>query len=126
MTSKLLHVLQTAPSTELFAYFTDERTSEAEGRSSMQWLLAQRPEVAQEVLCELYGIDVFALPQDCGAQQEAPRWAYADATALSHCLANLRGSPGFSSYNIALRQAVQGEELEKAFFSERLDNPILI
>jgi hypothetical protein len=114
MTIQHLEFLDTAECAELVDYFTRQLPSVKAAHADMRWLLEHRPNVAHEVLCMLYGIDVFEWPP----ASSVPQWAYARAESLSQDFSGPAPGHLAQTYPQILALAVQQEGLATQFLRE--------
>ncbi len=125
MNFECLQTLQNASAQELFALFSDAHISENAGKWCMRWLLSHRTLVAYNILCQLYGVDVFCTDFSCAnSNTETPQWTYADSVWLSHRDFLSGTFSKYASEEEAFRQAVLNKQLESAFFSEQVSGPL--
>lgn len=117
--SYLAQRAQTADAQDLVALLTEDTAATPEGLATMRWLRANRPQVADQVLCLLYGVFWYKVGDSCFRDTELPenheKWFLA-VDADSNLLDTVQ-LPLAESAEHACAMAVKALALETTFFA---------
>lgn len=108
----------TAPAEEIVSMLVAEPGT-PEGLASMRWLRANRPSVADEVLCLMYGLSWYQVGdlQPMGLKSSADPAKWFMAVDIDSDL-NLDGIDDQDTPEALCAQAVRHLQLEQSFFGE--------